>query len=101
MLFITYWELDEAMSETERMEAASKLSQIGPPEGIKLLRWDVTPDNWGIMIYEAENTVAIAKNFTLWRTKAGFFKYIKTSPLTPVEELMPQLAAYLQSLQQQ
>jgi hypothetical protein len=101
MLFITYWELDEAMSETEKMEATSKLSQVGPPEGINLLRWDGTPDNWGIIIFEAEKTVDIIKNLALWRTKAGFFKYVKTAPLIPVEELMPQLTEYLQSLPQQ
>jgi hypothetical protein len=101
MLFITYFELNEAMSEAEKMEAGSKLSQIWPPEGIKLLRWDITPDDWGIMIYEAEHNVDINKNLAIWRTKAGFFKYVKTAPLISLEELMPQLAELLQSLPQQ
>lgn len=98
MLFITYWELNENMSEIERLEAAKKLAQTFPPEGVKLIRWDVTPDAWGITIYEADNTIDVFKHTAIWRTKAGMFKTVKTSPAMPVQELMPQMGEYLKSL---
>ena len=46
MLFLTYWELNENMPVAERMGIAQKLTSSGlfPPKGVKILRWDETPD---------------------------------------------------------
>lgn len=46
MLFLTYWELNENVPEQERSHAAQKITSSGlfPPEGVKIIRWDGTPD---------------------------------------------------------
>jgi len=78
MLFLTYWELNENMADPERQQVAQKLTSKGlfPPNGVKVIRWDVTPDNWGVLIFEAEDS-------------AGFFKTTKTAPALPVVEAIP------------
>jgi hypothetical protein len=97
MLFISYWELNENMSENDRLQVAQKLINAVPPE-IKILRWDVTPDAWGITVFEADRPIDAFKFFALWRTKSGFFKSVKTSPAIPTEEAIPQMGEYLKSL---
>ena len=96
MLFISYWELNENMSENDRLQTAQKLIKAIPSD-IKILRWDVTPDAWGITVFEAEKPIDAFKFFALWRTKAGFFKTVKTSPAIPAEEVISQMGEYLKS----
>jgi hypothetical protein len=52
MLFVTVWELNENTPVASNVGAAQKLISAGlfPPEGVTLLRWDATPDGWGILI---------------------------------------------------
>ncbi len=40
MLFLTYWELNENMSNAERLQVANKLMGAGlfPPEGVNMIR---------------------------------------------------------------
>ena len=79
MLFITYWELNENMSVAERLQVAQKLvsSEMFPPPGVKIVRWDGTPDNWGVLITEAESIAALNDALSLWRAAgAGFFKFL-------------------------
>lgn len=97
MLFVSYWELNENMSEPDRLQAAQKLFKKVPP-GIKILRWDVTPDAWGITVFEAEKPIDAFKFFAIWRTKPGFFKFVKTSPAMPSEEAIPEMGNFLKSL---
>jgi len=85
------------MSENERLQTAQKFMKDVPPK-IKILRWDVTPDSWGITVFEVEKPIDAFKFFALWRTKAGFFKTVKTSPAIPAEEVVPQLGKYIKSL---
>ena len=92
MLFLTYWELNENMSDAQRLQIAGKLTQGGlfPPEGVKIVRWDGTPDGWGILLMEAESAADVFRALDLWRAAgAGFFKLTKTAPAMPIEELIP------------
>lgn len=101
MLFLTYWELDEQMSVLQRQQAAEKLTNLKlfPPENVNILRWDATPDGWGILVCEAENAEAINRAINIWRaTGAGFFKVTKTSPAMPVKEVIASTAELLQTL---
>ncbi len=101
MLFVTYWELNENMSVEERLQIAQKLTSTGlfPPENVQVLRWDVTPDSWGILITEAESAQAVDAALALWRMAgAGFFKTTRTAPAMPVQEAIPHAAELLQKL---
>jgi hypothetical protein len=92
MLFITYWELNEEMSHAERAQIMKKLTGSGlfPPSGVKIVRWDTTPDSWGILVADAPSPAAMYRAMTLWRTAAaGFFKTTKTAPAVPIHESMP------------
>jgi hypothetical protein len=89
VLFLTYWELNENMSERDRLDVVCKLRESGlfPPKDVTLLRWDATPDNWGIMLFEAPDNAAAFATIDLWRMAgAGFFKATRTAPAVPVEQ---------------
>ena len=99
MQFITYWELNENMPDAERLRIAQKVQTSGlfPPANVKIIRWDSTPDLWGTIIFEADSVADVHRAVNVWRAVgAGFFKVSKTSPIMPVEELIP-LAAQMQS----
>ena len=102
MLFLTYWELNESISEQQRIEAAQKITaatEESSSEELDLIRWDATPDSWGISIYEAENVSAILALLATWRAAVpGFFKLTKTAPALPAEEAVSQMAELLQTL---
>jgi hypothetical protein len=101
MLFITYWELNEAMSEVERLPVGQKLMTLGlfPPAGVNIIRWDATPDGWGILIAEANSAADINRAINMWRAAGnGFFKFTKTAPAMPVQEMMPLIGELLQTL---
>jgi len=101
MLFLTYWELNENMPVAERMGIAQKLTSSGlfPPKGVKILRWDETPDAWGILLMEADNPIDVALALDYWRMAgAGFFKQTKTAPATPIAEGMPHWAEALRAI---
>lgn len=92
MLFLTYWELNENMPIQERLGVGQKLTSSGlfPAKEIKVLRWDITPDNWGILLIEADNAIDVSHALNSWRMAgAGFFKLTKTAPAVPVSEGMP------------
>ena len=92
MLFLVHWELNESMPEPQRLEAAQKLTASGlfPPAGVNVVRWDGTPENWGVLILEADNAADVFRAVGLWRVAgAGFFKSVKTAPAMPLQELIP------------
>jgi hypothetical protein len=89
------------MSVAERMQVAEKFTSSGlfPPEGVKIVRWDSTPDNWGILLVEAESEAAMGMAVNMWRAAgAGFFKVTKTAPATPVDEAIANTADMLEKL---
>ena len=101
MLFITYWELNEDIPVADTLQAAQKLTSAGlfPVQGVQILRWDITPDRWGVSIIEADSAQAVSDGLTIWRAAVpGMFKSTKTSPAIPIQESMPALGAMLQKL---
>lgn len=89
MLIMMYWELNEDMPAEERLEVAGKLMESGmfPPEGADVVGWWGTPDNWGILLVEAETAEAAFDSLNTWRTAgAGFFTFTKTAPAMKVED---------------
>ena len=101
MLFISYYELSEEGNVAERLQAAQKIMAKGlyPPKGVNVLRWDVTPDGWGIVVAETDSVAALNDAIGVWRAASpGFFKMIKTSPAMPVQEAIPSSVALLQAL---
>ena len=89
MLLLTYFELNENMPVPERLSIAGKLTTSGlfPSKSVKILRWDVTPDAWGILLMEADSAVDAALALDCWRIAgAGFFKHTKTAPAIPLTE---------------
>lgn len=95
MEFLTYWELNENMSIEERNRIATRLMESGeyPPENVKILRWDATPDGWGVMICEAESAADMGRAINMWRAAGtGFFKSTRTAPAMPVEEAIEDTA---------
>ena len=92
MLFLTYWELNENMPSRERQQVAEKLTSKGlfPPKGVNIIRWDGTPDGWGIVLLETDNAADAYRTLDLWRAAgAGFFKLTRTAPALPVQEIIP------------
>lgn len=92
MLFITYYELSENMPSEQRFGIAKKLTSSGlfPPKGVNVVRWDTTPDAWGILILEAEKAEDAMRAMGVWRIAApGIFKRTKTAPAMPIMENMP------------
>ncbi len=101
MLFLTYWELNENSAVSSNLEAATKLTASGmfPPPNLQILRWDITPDNWGILLVEADSAQAINDALSMWRAAIpGFFKLTKTAPALPVQEALPASAKILEAL---
>ena len=101
MLFITYWELNENMAMLERNQIAQKLTSAAlfPPEGVKVVRNDGTPDGWGVLILEVEQAEDIFRALDLWRAAgAGFFKSTKTAPALPIQQMIPLGADVLKAL---
>ena len=83
MLFLAYWELNENVSEQARLEGVQKVMSGGlfPPQGVNVLRFDGTPDGWGVLLLEADKAEDVFRAIGVWRSAVpGFFKSIKTSP---------------------
>lgn len=101
MLFVTVWELNENTPVGANIAAAQNLMERGlfPPAGVEILRWDATPDGWGVLIVEAESAGAMEATLTLWRAAVpGFFKATRTAPASPVQETVGRSAELLQQL---
>jgi len=101
MLFLTYWELNEDMSIEERQQIAEKLTSSGlfPPEKVNIIRWDGTPDGWGILLAEAESAADIGRAIAMWRAAgAGFFKSTRTAPAQTIQELLVEQGELLKAL---
>ena len=92
MQFLAYWELNENMSDADRLQVAQKLTGSGlfPPKGVNIVRWDATPDLWGTLVLETDSEADVFHALALWRAAgAGFFKMTKTAPTLPVQEVIP------------
>ena len=101
MLFVTVWELNENSPIAANIAGAQQLMSAGlfPPAGVTIIRWDSTPDSWGVLIAEAESAGAMETALNLWRTAIpGFFKRTRTAPATPVQETIGRAAEMLEQL---
>lgn len=104
MLFLVYWKLNENLPAEQGLEIAETLTGEGlfPPEGQEVIRWDGTPDGWGIAVIEADSVETVNRGLNMWRAAAGdtaFFEETKTAPALPVEESLSQQAALLEELE--
>ena len=101
MLFLTYWQLNEGMSTEEQLQVAQKLTSAGlfPPQDVNIIRWDATPDGWGILLAEADSAAAISQAIGMWRAAgAGFFQCTRTAPAQPVQEALSRTGELLKAL---
>ena len=101
MLFLTYFELKENMSDQQRLQIADKLNsaKLFPPEGVTIVRWDATPDAWGIVLFEADSAADAFRAIDVWRAAGtGFFSVTKTAPAMPIQDLIPVAAEIQQKL---
>lgn len=104
MLFVIHWKINEELPAERNQEIAEELTRSGqfPPEDQELIRWDATPDGWGIAVVEADDVAAVHRGLNMWRTAAGdtaFFEETKTAPAMPAEDLIAENAALLQDLE--
>ena len=91
MLFVSYWELNENMSDRDRLTAIGKIMAMPGSDGMvkESIRWDITPDNWGVSIFEADSAADVIRLFDTYRAAApGFFKMTKTAPAVTAQESM-------------
>jgi hypothetical protein len=91
-MFLTYWEVSESIDPHEAARIVGRVLSSGlfPGKGVKILRFDETPDNWGVILFEAETAADVMMAVDVWRKAgAGFFKTTKTAPVVPLEEYMP------------
>ena len=89
MLFLCYLEVNDNKSPQEMEPYMQKALQAGilEPEGIKIIRFDGTPDNWGVITMEADSAMAVERFITTLRAAfPGYFKNFKTSSALSVDE---------------
>lgn len=101
MLFITYYEISNDVTAHEIIEAGELLMESGmwPPEGMELLRWDTSVNDWGVTIAEADSYEPINRSLLMWEELVpGLFEETRTAPASPVEEAMAQGGALLDEL---
>ena len=103
MLFLCYWELNENISVLDHLKIGKMLTESGlfPPEDAELIRFDMTPDYWGITVFKADNAEAAFKIIEMWRIAGtGLFKKIKVSPALTVMDAKALAGELFQSVQQ-
>ncbi|MSP14744.1 MAG: hypothetical protein EXR62_17520 [Chloroflexi bacterium] len=89
------------MSSVEILQITQKLTSSGlfPPKNVNILRWDITADNWGVLIAEAATASDMANILNMWRgAGAGFFKSTKTSPAQTADEAIANTVELLRVL---
>ena len=60
MLFLCYWELNEDTPVNDHLKVGKMLRVSGllPFPGIEMIRFEITPDYWGVTIFRADNAEA-------------------------------------------
>ena len=101
MLFMTYFELSQDVPLTAGLAGAQKIMAAGlfPAPDVTIIRWDISPDSWGVLLAEAESVAAIEGAINVWRAAIpGFFRVTRTAPAAPVQENIGRTAELLQRL---
>ena len=94
MLFLTYYELNENLDPTLIGELVQKFmsKKLFPTEGVKIITWLLTPENWGIVISEDDSEEAMFKDVNMWRIALpGVFKTIKAAVAMEAAKVVPLL----------
>ena len=94
MLFLTYYELNENLDPTLIGELVQKFmsKKLFPTEGVKIITWLLTPENWGIVISEDDSEEAMFKDVNMWRIALpGCFKTIKAAVAMEAAKVVPLL----------
>ncbi|MBC8281142.1 MAG: DUF3303 family protein [Chloroflexi bacterium] len=101
MQFVTYFELNQNVSEADRVGGAAKIMEKGlfPPEGVNIVSWMTTPDMWGVLISEADTAEQVMRAIAVWRAAIpGFFTTTKTAPAMSVQDAIPIAGAINQAV---
>ena len=65
-----------------------------------MLRFDVTPDFWGVTLFNADAVSDVSDFVNMWRIACpGIFKTTKVSPARPVQESLPSMSELIQKIQ--
>ena len=94
MLFLTYYELNENLDPTLIGELVQKFmsKKLFPTEGVKIITWLLTPENWGIVISEDDSEEAMFKDVNMWRiAMPGIFKSFKSAVAMEATKVIPLL----------
>jgi hypothetical protein len=94
MFFVTYYELNDNMDPTIIADLVQKFMEkkIFPTEGVKIISFLLTTENWGIVISEDETEEAMFRDFNMWRiAMPGIFKTVKTAVGMEVAKVIPLL----------
>jgi len=102
MLFLIYWELNEQVSISQRIAALNQLqkAELFPPPDVEIIRFDITPGQWGSSVIEAESSAAIMRHLGAWRVACpGIFVTTKVSPAMPVADSVVEMMGVLKQLE--
>jgi len=101
MLFLSYWELNEQVTPAQRVKAMEKLIEVKlyPPVNINIIRFDMTPSDWGCTVLEADSVDDIMRYYGAWRQACpGVFKSTKIAPASPVQNTVEVMADIIKKL---
>ena len=94
MLFLTYYELNDNVDPTLIGELVQKFmsKKLFPTEGVKIINFLLTPENWGIVISEDDSEEAMFRDVNMWRiAMPGIFKTIKAAVAMEAAKVIPLL----------
>ena len=103
MLFLCYWELNENIAVIDHLKVGKMLTESGlfPPEDVELIRFDMTPDYWGVTIFKADSAEAAFNIVEVWRIAGtGLFKKMNLSPALPVMDAKALAGKLYQTVQE-
>ncbi|MEH6449597.1 MAG: DUF3303 family protein [Oleispira sp.] len=101
MLFLIYWELNEQVAASQRIAALNKMQAAGlfPPPDAEIIRFDITPGQWGSTVMEADSSGAIMRHLGAWRIACpGIFVTTKVSPAMSVADSVAEMMDVLKKL---
>jgi len=102
MLFLIYWELNEQVTVSQRIAALNKMQAAGlfPPKDAEIIRFDITPGQWGSTVMEADSSGAIMRHLGAWRVACpGIFVTTKVSPAMSVADSVVEMMDVLKKLE--
>ena len=86
------------MPAMQHVHKAKILKDAGlfSPEGVEIIRFDKTSDNWGVTLFKAVIAEAAHSLIALWRvTEPGFSKRLKCCLPCRLKMLLPVLPSFI------